>query len=253
MIFYSRENGRDGEKDYLDTNDFKDVYFEKESFNCLSEDADKVEINYRLEFDATKEIILFVANATLGSQNINKTYEITEPYLLVEQGAEAYYNEIMLDDIELIKNAKKQLIEEIREEITERDIILTGVEMDIMGLVTNSGNTIATIDTITVNSRTSITANRYYSIIDLQTITAGEISLNISDNTVMVATIEKIEINEDKASITFSNIGINKIEAIEYVKPSMLQNREAYDENRVKFISVESSSEQEFDEFDDLF
>lgn len=253
MIFYSRENGRDGEKDYLDTNDFKDVYFEKESFNCLSEDSDKVEINYRLDFDATKETILFVANATLGSQNINKTYEITEPYLLVEQGAEAYYNEVMLDDIELIQNAKKQLIEEIREEIIERDIILTGVEMDIMGLVTNGGNTIATIDTITVNSRTSITANRYYSIIDLQTITAGEISLNISDNTVMVATIEKIEINEDKANITFSNIGINKIEAIEYVKPSMLQNREAYDENRVKFISVESSSEQEFDEFDDLF
>lgn len=253
MIFYSRENGRDGEKDYLDTNDFKDVYFEKESFNCLSEDADRVEINYKLEFDETKELILFVATANLGSQTISKVYEIAEPYLLVEQGAEAYYNETMLDDIELIKTAKRQLVEEIRKEMTNRDIILTGVEMDIMGLVTNGGNTIATIDTITVNNRTSVTANRYYSILNLQTITAGEVTIFISDNTALIGTIDRINIEEDRAIITFSNIEINNVQAVEYVKPSNLQNREIYDENRVRFINVESSSEPEFDEFDDLF
>lgn len=253
MLFYSRENGREGEKDYLDTNEFKDVYFEKESFDCLSENADKVVISYKLDFNETEEKILFVAETTLGSEKVEKTFVVEEPYLLVEQGAEAYYNEVMLDDIELIKSAKSQLVEEIRTEAISRGMIMVNVEMDVMGLLVNGNNTIATIDDIVIHDRTRVSAKRYYCILDLPTITSGELTIHVSDKTAYVGTVDKIEVNDGIANITFSNVEIIQRDSIDYVKSSALTTREAYDENRVQFISVESSSEQEFDEFDDLF
>lgn len=253
MIFYSRENGRDGEKDYLDTNDFKDVFFEKDNFKCLSENGDKVEIKYALDYVEGAENILFKATASIGSDSIEKVYTIEEPYLLVEQGAQAYYDEVMLDDIELIKTAKSNLLEEIRTEVINRGMLLIGVEMDTMALLSNGGNTISCLDNITVNSRTSVSANRHFSILDIKTITSGDLTIFVSDTTALVGKIEKIEESNNKVEVTFSNSEMVQMEAIEFVKPSLLEDREAYDENRVKFISVESASEPEFDEFDDLF
>lgn len=253
MIFYSRENGRDGEKDYLDTKDFKDVFFEKDSFRCLSENSDKVDINYSLDYIEGEENILFKASVNIGSEKIEKIFTIEEPYILVEQGAQAYYDEIMLDDINIIKEAKATLIEQIRTEAVNRGLLLVGIQMDTMGLLVNGGNTIGCLDKITVNSRTSIAADRYYTILDIATITSGDLTVYISDTTALVGKIDKIEVDNGKANVTLASSEITTVEAIEFVKPSLLENREAYDENRVKFINVESTAEPEFDEFDELF
>lgn len=253
MIFYSRENGRDGEKDYLDTNDFKDVFFEKDNFKCLSNDTDRVEVKYELDYIEGSENILFKATASIGSNSIEKVYTIEEPYLLVEQGAQAYYDEIMLDDIELIKTAKAILLEEIRKEVINKEILLIGVEMDTMALLTNNGNVIGCLDSITVNSRTSISASRHFSVLDITTITSGDITIFASGTTALVGKIECIEKSNDKVNVIFASSEMVQMEAIKFVKPSLLKDREAYDENRVRFISIESASESEFDEFDDLF
>ena len=253
MIFYSRENGRDGEKDYLDTKDFKDVFFEKDNFSCISNGLEKINVSYNLSYTEGSETIDFNAITTIGQEEIKKTYAITEPHLLVEQGAEAYYNEIMLDDIELIKSAKSILLEEIRQEIINRDMLLLGVNIDTMALLVNGGNTIAVLDDIAINSDKSITANRYYSILDIGTITAGTLSIYISATKAYVGEIDKITLNDNKVDVTFSTASTQEVEVPDFVKPSALKNREAYDENRVKFISVESSTEQIYDEFDDLF
>ena len=254
MIFYSRENGREGEKDYLNTDDFKDVFFEEDSFNCISNGDSKVKVSYKLTYTEGAETIDFKALANLDGQNIEKIYEITEPHLLVEQGAEAYYNEIMLDDIEIIKTAKAQLLNEIREEIVNRDIILLGTSIDTMALLVNGGNTIAVLDNITINSVTEITAEKFYSILDIGTVTAGTLSVYISDAKAYVGEIDKITVkNGTTVEVNFSTASIVETEVPEFIKPSQLTNREAYDENRVRFISVESSTEQSYDEFDDLF
>lgn len=254
MIFYSRENGRDGERDYLNTDDFKDVFFEEDSFNCISNVGNKIEVSYALAYTEGSEIIEFKASTALNGEKIEKVYEITEPYLLVEQGAEAYYNEIMLDEIELIKTAKTQLLNEIKEEIASRDVILLGTSIDTMALLVNGGNTIAVFDNITINSNTEITAEKFYSILDVGTITAGTLSIYISDAKAYVGEIDNITVKDSTSAIVkFSTSSIVETEVPEFVKPSQLTNREFYDENRVKFISVESSTEQIYDEFDDLF
>lgn len=253
MIFYSRENGREGEKDYLDTKDFKDVYFEKDSFSCVSNGVEKIDVSYRFEYKEGSDSIQFIANTTLNGEIIEKVYEITEPYLLVEQGAQAYYDEVLLDDIELVKNAKASLLEEIRQEVVSRDMLLLGVNIDTMALLVNGGNTIAVLDDIIINSNTSISANRYYSILDIGTITAGTLSIYISGSKAYVGEIDKITLNEGKVEVDFSSASTQEVEAPEFIKSSQLTSREAYDENRVKFISVESSTEQIYDEFDDLF
>lgn len=253
MIFYSRENGRDGEKDYLDTKDFKDVYFEKDSFSCVSNGMEKIDVSYKLDYKEESDNIKFIAETTLNGEKLEKVYEITEPYLLVEQGAEAYYNEILLDDIELIKEAKANLLEEITQEIVSRDMLLLGVNIDTMALLVNGGNTIAVLDDITINSDLSISASKYYSILDIGTITAGTLSIYISGNKAYVGEVDKVTLNEGKVEVDFSSASTQEVEVPEFIKPSQLIGREAYDENRVKFISVESSSESVYDEFDDLF
>lgn len=253
MLFYSRENGRDGEKDYLDTKDFKDVFFEKDNFSCISNGLEKINVSYNLSYKEGSETIDFNAVTTVGQEEIKRTYEIKEPYLLVEQGAEAYYNEIMLDDIELIKTAKSTLLEQIRQDIMDKDMLLLGINIDTMALLVNGGNTIAVLDDISINSDKSITANKYYSILDIGTITAGTLSIYISSTKAYVGEIDRITLNNDKVDVIFSTASTQQVEVPDFIKPSLLGNREQYDENRVKFISVESSTEQIYDEFDDLF
>lgn len=254
MIFYSRENGREGEKDYLNTDDFKEVFFEEDKFECISNGDNEVKVTYELTYTEGAETIGFKATANVDKQTIEKTYEITEPYLLVEQGAEAYYDEVMLDDIEIIKTAKAQLLNEIREEIVNRDMILLGTSMDTMALLVNGGNTVAVLDNITIKSSTEIHAEKFYSILDIGTITAGTLSIYISDKKAYVGEIDKITVKDrTSAEVTFSTASTVETEVPEFIKPSQLENREVYDENRVKFINVESSTEQSYDEFDDLF
>jgi len=253
MIFYSRENGRDGEKDYLDTKDFRDVFFEKDSFDCLSDLLNKVEVNYRLDYTEGSENIEFVAKSILEGETIEKTYIIDKPYLLVEQGAQAYYDEIMLDDTEIIKLAKAKLLEEMMSEILSRNIILLGINIDAMSLLVNGENTIAVFDDISIINKNSIKANRFYSVLDIGTITSGTLSMYLSNNKALTVEIESIKVENNSATIEFKNSSIIDVEAPEHIKSSDLKNREDYDLDRVKFISVENSTEASYDEFDDLF
>lgn len=253
MIFYSRENGKDGEKDYLDTKDFRDVFFEKDKFDCISDGLNEIEINYRLSYTEGSETIDFIAKAVLNGEEVEKTYVIDKPYLLVEQGAQAYYDEMMLDDIDLIKTGKAVLLQEMMTEISSRDIILIGVNTDSMALLVSDGNTIAVLDDISINSRTSIKADRFYSVIDIATITSGTLSIYLSNNKAFVGEVDNIIVDKNSATVRFSSSSTIETESPEYIKSSKLKSREDYDANRVKFISVESSAEASYDEFDDLF
>ena len=113
MLFYSREIGRDGEKDYLDTADFRDVFFEQDSFNCISDKDEKATVTYSLYYQEEGNKIGLEGTLKINGETIIRQYEIKEPYLLVEQGAEAYYDEKLIDEIDVIREAKSSILNEI--------------------------------------------------------------------------------------------------------------------------------------------
>lgn len=253
MLFYSRQNGRDGEKDFLDTNDFRDVYFENDGFRVMSNEDGRSQVDYKLEYVEDGNKIFFIGTSTVSGKVYSARVEITEPYLLVEQGAQAYYDEKMLDDIAIIKESKTIVFNNIKDQLLNDDHLLIGTSLDTMGLINNDGNTIGVIDGITINNDTEINVDRFYSILDLTTVNTGTVDIFISNGKKLVGTISKIESNE-KISITFSSKEIVAVdEEIEFKRNSEFKTREAYDEDRAKYIKVGATSESDFDEFDDLF
>ena len=123
-----------------------------------------------------------------------------------------------------------------------------------MALLVNNGNTVAALDTITVNSSTSFTADKFYSILELSTLSAGQLSVYITEDKRIGGDVDSITINNGKVNIELSSTFKETLEEpMKYIKASLLKTREEYDENRAQYIQVESSVESDFDEFDDLF
>lgn len=254
MLFYSRENGRDGEKDYLDTADFKDVYFEHDTFNCVSDRDEKVDVNYSLYYNELSNEIGLEGSIRINGETISRHVAIEEPYLLVEQGAQAYYDEKMLDDVEVIKSCKTRILNEIQSYLLESDYLLVGTKLDAMALLVNNGNTIAALDEITINSSTQITVGKFYSILELSTVNAGDITIYTTESKALVCKIDNITVNNNKLTIRLSSTERAQLESpFNYKKANSFKTREEYDEDRVQYISVGTTAEADFDEFDDLF
>lgn len=257
MKFYSRKVGRDGEKDYIDTNDFNEVYFEKDVFKALTKennDIINIDVEYNLAFNEETEKISLKAETTINSNSIIKEFIIEEPYILVEQAAIAYYDEELLDDIDIIRKAKNYLLNSIKEELNQLNLIITGINIDVLGAIKYNNNTIGIIDNILINSDKTITAFKCYSVLDLTAINSAELIIYYSDNLLIKANILQIKENEDRQLlITIDNINIIEEKSIEYIKSSEFKSTEEYNEDRVKFISIEEEIESEFNSFDDLF
>ena len=82
MLFYSREIGRDGEKDYLDTADFRDVFFEQDSFNCISDKDEKATITYSLYYQEEGNKIGLEGTLKINGETITRQYEIKEFHIV---------------------------------------------------------------------------------------------------------------------------------------------------------------------------
>ena len=254
MLFYSREIGRDGEKDYLDTADFRDVFFEQDSFNCISDKDEKATVTYSLYYQEEGNKIGLEGTLKINGETIIRQYEIKEPYLLVEQGAEAYYDEKLIDEIDVIREAKSYILNEIQSYLLEQDYLLVGTTLDAMALLVNNGNTVAALDNINVNSSTRFNEDKFYSILELSTLSAGQLSVYITEDKRIGGDVDSITINNGKVNIELSSTFKETLEEpMKYIKASLLKTREEYDENRAQYIQVESSVESDFDEFDDLF
>lgn len=256
MIFYSRENGRDGEKDYLDTNDFRDVYFEKVSFSYLlngKQHNSKIELSliYREE---TNEVLL------KGEMNFNDSLisseQAIDPVALVEQGAEAYYQEKLLDSVEVVVVARNKIESEIKDVVLNNGGLLKGTNLDILGFIKVNNNVIATMDDIIIEDESHIKARRSYSIIDLNTLNDSTVEILLSETRKLIANVELIDINDKDNTI---EVHCSNQEVVEnnfegtYKKSNDFDSIEEYAEDRAKYINVETEPEEEFDDFEDLF
>lgn len=254
MIFYSREIGRDGEKDYIDTDDFKDVYFEKEEFTYIKNGSEfRSNIDFELAFEPVSKRVDFVGRLKDGNYTICESVTIN-PVDVVEQGAVAYYNEELLDNIEIIKRAKTDILNKLQTRLIEDDCLLKGTNLDILGLVYNNGNTIATLDNITIIDNETIRASKFYSVVNIETIMAGTITMLLSDEKVLTGDINSIRVSGNEIIIKLNNMNtkLNTTD-IKYTKSNSFKDMEEYHEDRAQYISVDSCPEADFDEFDDLF
>lgn len=252
MKFYSRENGRDGEKDWMDSDDFKDVYFEKVPMNYIYEGES---LNTKIEFELIlKEDKVYFK----GEMNFNKNQIISEvevdPINIVEQGAEAYYREELLDDIKEIVDAKIKVENNLKKIILDNGALLRGTKLDILGLIKIDNNTVATLDDITIENESVIKIDRYYSIIDLSTLGDSTVELLLSKKNKLVSNINNIEILDGKLNIQCENTKTEQNDFDqEYKRATEFKTNEEYAEDRARYINVDSEPEEEFDEFDELF
>lgn len=257
MKFYSENIGQDGERDYLDTDDFKDVFFEKESFDCITEKATvTVNAECKLTFNEEEEKIGFRVEAKIPGTDKSLSSEVElDPIKLINQGVEVYYADRLLDDAEIIKKAKSECLNKIKSELVEEGYLLRGTNLDIIGIVKNNGNIIGIIDDITLSSEKTLTASKNYSIVSLSTVTAGTIEMMLSDSKKLVGQIKEISLNNDGLlNIEFTEgITTQDCEPFEYIKSSTFTNLEDYHADRAKYISIEDNVEEEFDDFDELF
>lgn len=254
MIFYSRENGRDGEKDYIDTEDFKDVYFEEQKFSYLKDGQEHTtEIQFELEYMPDTNAVEFVAKLRDNNFALKKSIEIN-PVDMVEQGAIAYYEEELLDSIDVIVNAKEQLLDMIKTSLIESDCLLKGTNIDVLGLIENGGNTLATFDDITIVNHNTVKANKFYSIVNVETIITGTATILLSNEKKIIGEINSITKEGNGLRMTINNMStVDNDTFIEYTKSKAFDDIEEYHEDRARFISVETTTEADFDEFDDLF
>lgn len=254
MIFYSRENGRDGEKDYIDTDDFKDVYFEKESFFYIKDGSQfKTEINFELVYEPGSNAVLFKGTLKDDNFQLSESKEI-DPVALVEQGAIAYYEEELLDNIEVIKAIKEDILSSLKTQLLEKDCLLKGTSLDVLGLINNMGNTIATFDNVTIVDNNKITASKFYSIVNIDTIMAGTVTVFLSDEKKITGEVNSISTSNNQIEIHINNMQTkDNDEIIEYKRSKDFNDIEEYYEDRAQYISIESTTEADFDEFDDLF
>lgn len=252
MKFYSRENGRDGEKDYIDTDDFKDVYFEKDEFTYINNGTSiNSKISYALNYIADE--VSLVGTTVID----NKTYSdsiVIDPVTLTEQGAMAYYNEELLDDIVIIKGAKTQIANNLKQIALDNGMLLRGTSLDVLGLIVNGGNTIATLDDIVIIDERRIKASKNYAIVNLAAVTAGTLTIHLSDDRVLVGELDRIEIENQEVTVVLSSSEVKaNEEPVNYKKSSTFKDIEDYYADRAIYISIGTEPEAEFDEFDDLF
>lgn len=254
MIFYSRENGRDGERDYIDTEDFKDVYFEKEKFTYLKNGENfNTNIEFELAYEPETNKVSLVGKLKDDNYDLLESIEV-DPVLIIEQGAIAYYEEELLDNIEVISQAKSTILNGIKSNLIANGCLLKGTNLDVMGIIVNNHNTIGVCDNITIVDEKNIKAKMFYSVVNISTIMSGTISVFISDNRKLVGEINSIKESNGELSIELSSSKVENTEdAVNYVNSSKFNNIEEYYEDRANFISVDSTPEADFEEFDDLF
>lgn len=254
MIFYSRENGRDGEKDYIDTAEFKDVYFEKDEFDYINNgQTSKSKITFELAFNESTRVVTLKGSSVLDDSTITREIEV-DPVVIVEEGAIAYHNEQLLDDISIIKAAKTNILTEIKTEVLEKGYLIKGTNLDIMGLIVNKGNVIATLDNITIVDSEIIRASKHYSIANLATVTTGTLDIQLSKDKKIIGVIDSIEVKDGIVEVRFSSSEtVSNVETIEYKKSTSFSDIEEYYADRAIYISIDDKPEEEFDEFDDLF
>ena len=254
MIFYSRENGRDGEKDYIDTEDFKDVYFEKEEFSYLKNGSNnRSGIEFSLEFEPSTTEVSLKGTLRDGNYAISESVVI-DPVQVVEQGAVAYYQEELLDNIKVISNAKNIILNKIKTRLLEDNCLLKGTNLDVIGFIVNNHNTIAVFDNVTIVDEKTLVTKMFYSITNINTIMSGKASVLLSDNKKLIGDIDSITERDGGLTIKLSTYKIEETdEKVEYKKSSEFSDIEDYYENRANFINIDTTSEADFDEFDDLF
>lgn len=254
MIFYSRENGRDGEKDYIDTDDFKDVYFEKEDFTYLKDGENfKANIEFELAYEPETNKVSLVGKLKDENYTMSESIQV-DPVQIVEQGAIAYYEEELLDNIEVISQAKITISDSMKSNLIANGCLLKGTNLDVMGLIINNHSTIGVCDNITIVDEKNIKTKMFYSVVNISTIISGTISVFISDNRKLIGEIKSIKESNGELSIELLSSKIEDTkEIVKYISSSKFNNIEEYYEDRANFISVDSTPEADFEEFDDLF
>lgn len=256
MIFYSRENGKDGEKDYIDTNDLKDVYFEADTFNYIEEGRNNhAKISFKLGFNESAVKMYLEGEAPIGDSKVTFSVDIEDPVKLVEEGAVAYYAEKMLDEVETIKIAKEAISNHIKGQLLNRGLVLKGTSMDAMGIIENNGNIISVVDNITINDANKVRAELNYSITSIESINAGTLTIYLTNEKAFRGKISSIEVNDNGSIQINSTEGFTLVDEVSepYIKSREFNTREEYTENRAAYIKIEANTEADFDEFDDLF
>ena len=254
MIIYGKTIDEAGERNHLDTNDFVDVFFEKDRFRYVSGNESKTVMSEcALEFSEEKQEIYFVTSVTIEGKAYTSNV-VLDAEELVDQGYETVTKNTLLDEAEIIKDAKRRTAGAVKREILKAGILLQGTTLDVLGLIKCNGDIVGAVDDIIIADDNTFEVERYYTIVDAASL-QGTLEIYVSDNKVIRATIQQVAENNGKMVLTVAEIETSECDNVpEYEPSSSFSTAEEYQQDRAQYISVGGSNDIDaFDDYDDLF
>lgn len=256
MLFYSEKENEHGELDFFDTNDFQDVFFEKERFVYIEDGVTKTAtVECKLHYDESENMVSLCSVIDAGERTYTHYVEII-PQELIDEGVEVFRGDKLLDDAPLIKKGKQECLAVVKDRMLSEGLYLKGTELDVMGFIKSKKDVIGIIDCITITNETTILAAKHYSIASLANVSNATLEILLPASRKISGTISSIAV-DDSGILTLSLTHMESKEceeALEYKNAHQFATMEEYQTDRARFISVATDNiEEEFDEFDDLF